>query len=185
MTALPISINEYGVQTEEGVPGGMVRYIAHFEREMVESANIAFWFGAGRLSDLVTQDGAANGGWWFYKFYGDMEGQMLMTRREPDVPLDLDGIGSIDETAEVVHVIFGGADGDRAIVIEDFDAVPFFGCNVHVVAESTPWTGKDGAVTAPTTLFDGILPVVNGTLAVRISGMSSTSGYRLVITPEP
>ena len=86
------------MKIEEGVPGGMVRYIAHFERENVESANIAFWFGPGRLGDLVTYDGKPNGRWWFFTFYGDMQGEMLMTTRKPDVPLDLDGVGSIDES---------------------------------------------------------------------------------------
>ena len=62
---------------------------------------------------------------------------MAMSYREPDVVLDLDGIGSVDEEGEVVSVIFGGAEGDRAIVIEGFDQLPFFNCRAMVTAEST------------------------------------------------
>jgi hypothetical protein len=42
----------------------MIRYIAQFERQGVESACIAYWHQSGRLSDLVTNRSAANGGWW-------------------------------------------------------------------------------------------------------------------------
>ena len=180
---LPITINEYGVQTEEGVPGGMVRYIAHFERENIESANMAFWYAAGRLSDLVTRDGRANGGWWFYKFYGDLSGQMAMSYREPDVSVDLDGIGAVDAETETVSVIFGGAKGDRAIVIEGFDTLPFFSCRAEVTAEHTPWEGKDGAVSKPDVLFREEYQIIDGILAVPITDMNEDSGYRLVITP--
>jgi hypothetical protein len=182
----PISINEYGIPAEEGVPGSMVRYIAQFERQGVESANIAYWHQSGRLSDLVTNRGAANGGWWLFKFYGDMTGTMAMTTPSATgaTVLALDGIASIDPTARNVQVVFGGASGNNAVTIQGFASAPFFACNAHVKAETTPWNGVDTAVSAPTTLFETDYPISNGQVIVTLTGMNTNSGYRLTITPS-
>jgi hypothetical protein len=181
----PISINEYGIVAEEGVPGGMIRYIAQFERQGVESACIAFWHGAGQLSDLITSGGKANGGWWLYKFYGDMTGTMAMTTPPTTAAtaLGLDGIASLDNSAKNVQVVFGGASGDNAIVIQGFGSASGFTCNAHVKAETTPWNGVNAAVTAPSTLFESNYPITSGQLIVPITGMNVTSGYRLTVTP--
>jgi hypothetical protein len=181
-----ISIDEYGVVAEEGVPGDMVRYIAQFERQGVESACIAFWHGAGQLSDLITSSGKANGGWWLYKFYGDMTGSMAMTTPPTSVAsaLDLDGIASIDGAAHNVQVVFGGATGDHAVIVQGLGSAPFFACRAHVKAETAPWNGVNTAVSAATTLFETDYPISNGQVIVTIPGMVATSGYRLTITPS-
>jgi len=105
------------------------------------------------------------------------------TYREPDLPLDLDGIGSAFSEEKVVSVIFCCAKGDRAIVVEGFDTLDFFGCDACGVAEETPWEGKNAAVEAPSPLFDEIIPIVGGVVAVRIDAMEDTAGNRLVTTP--
>jgi hypothetical protein len=181
----PISIDEYGVVAEEGVPGSMIRYVAQFERQGVESACIAFWHGAGQLSDLITSGGKSNGGWWLFKFYGDMSGSMAMTTPPTTTAtaLGLDGIASIDAAAKNVQVVFGGGSGDSAVTIQGFSAAPFFGCTAHVKAETTPWNGVNSAVAAPTTLFETDYPISNGQIIVTISAMNVSSGYRLTITP--
>ncbi len=181
----PISIDEYGVVAEEGVPGSMIRYIAQFERQGVESACIAYWHQSGLLSDLLTNAHVANGGWWLFKFYGDMTGTMAMTTPSATgaTVLALDGVASIDATAQNVQVVFGGASGNNAIVIQGFSSAPFFSCNAHVVAQSTPWNGQNSAVSAPTTLFETDYPIGGGQIIVTINNMITSSGYRLTITP--
>ena len=182
----PISINEYGVVAEEGVPGSLIRYVAQFERQGVESACIAYWHRSGQLSDLLTSGHVANGGWWLFKFYGDMSGSMAMTvpAATGATVLALDGIASVDATAKNVQVVFGGASGDNAVVLQGFASAPFFGCQAHVKAESTPWNGVNSAVAAPTSLFEGDYPINDGKVIVPIKGMVVTSGYRLTITPS-
>jgi hypothetical protein len=54
-------------------------YIAKFERAGVDSAGLAFWHDYGTFDDLVVDNTKPNGGWWMYKWYGDMSGTMLST----------------------------------------------------------------------------------------------------------
>lgn len=180
---LPISINEYGVVSEQAVPGNMLRYIAQFERSDVDTANIAFWFRPGRLSNLVTDKGAANGAWWLYKWYGDMSGQMAMTTSANPTALDLDGIASVNNAKQQADVIIGGGNGNRNIVVKGFASLPYFSGNAHVQVESTPWYGVDTAVSQPTNEFEGDFTIENGQISVPLSQLKESSAYRLVITP--
>jgi hypothetical protein len=179
----PISINEYGVPNEEGVPGGMVRYFAQFEREGVDTATAAFWFRPGRLSNIVTDAGTANGGWWLYKWYGDMSGQMAMTTPVSTSSLALDGIASVDNAKGTVHVVFGGGSGDHTIVIKGFGSVSKFSGNAHVKLEAAPWLGVDTAVSSPASVFEGDYAITNGQINVPVTKMNASWGYHLTITP--
>ncbi|WP_219641708.1 CBM35 domain-containing protein [Cohnella sp. CFH 77786] len=178
----PISINEYGVVREEGVPGSMVRYFAEFERSGVDTANAAFWFRPGRLSNIVTDAGSANGGWWLYKWYGDMTGNMAMTTPSNPTAVGLDGIASVDAGNRIAYVVFGGGSGDHTVVVKGFGSVPFFTGNVHVKLETTPWSGVDTAVAAPSTVFEGDFEIANGQISVPVTNMNPSSGYRLTLT---
>ena len=179
----PISINEYSVIQEEAVPGSNVRYFAQFERNNVDTATAAFWFRPGRLSNLITDTAKANGGWWLFKWYGDMTGNMAMTTPSVTNALGLDGIASIDSTKQEAHVLFGGADGDSNIVVQGFGSASFFTNNAHVKVETTPWYGVDTAVSTPTPVFEGDFAIANGQISVPITGMNKSSGYNMVITP--
>lgn len=179
-----ISINEYGVQTEEGVPGNMVQYFAKFERSGVDTANAAFWYRPGRLSNIITDTGDPNGGWWLYKWYGDMSGQMAMTTPHTTTALGLDGIASIDSNAQAVHVLFGGSNGTANITVNGLAAVPFLGEKVHVKVEATPWYGVDTAVTSPIVMLDGDYDVRSGQIKVPVRGMKESWGYRMTIIPD-
>lgn len=178
---LRISINEYGVTTEEGVPGSMIRYFAQFERGGVESANVAFWFTPGTLSNLVTPDGRANGGWWLFKWYGDMTGRMAMTVPAAADELNLDGIASVAPDRRSATLLFGGADGDNLVVVKGFP--PAFRGRAHVRVEATPWLGPDTAVAAPRPVFEGAFAIRDGTIAVPITGLDKAAGYRMTLTP--
>lgn len=180
---LPISINEYGVVSEQAVPGNMLRYIAQFERSDVDTANIAFWFRPGRLSNLVTDKGSANGAWWLYKWYGDMSGQMAMTTPANPTALDLDGIASVNNTKQEADVIIGGGNGNRNVVVKGFASLPYFSSNAHVQVESTPWYGVDTAVSQPTHEFEGDFTIENGQISIPLSQLKESSAYRLIITP--
>lgn len=180
---LPISINEYGAQIEEGVPGYMVQYFAQFERGGVDTANAAFWFRPGRLSNLITDSGEKNGGWWLYKWYGDMTGMMAMTTPPSrGMTLGLDGIASIDPDGQMARVLFGGTDGEAVIRVKGLLAYPFFGEKVKVRVEATPWYGVDTAVDEPYLLFEGAFDVINGEIRVRLRGLKRSWGYGMTIT---
>jgi hypothetical protein len=97
---LPISINEYsgvGHIAVEGQPGASAPLIAKFERFQVDSACISFWDVGhpGRLGSLLATNTAPNGGWWFYKWYGDMRGNMVATTPPtPNSATALDGFAT-------------------------------------------------------------------------------------------
>ncbi|WP_322922087.1 CBM35 domain-containing protein [Paenibacillus campi] len=178
----PISINEYGVISEEGVPGSMTRYIAQFERSGVDTANLAFWFRPGRLSNLITASGEKNGGWWLYKWYGDMSGQMVMTTPPNPKALDLDGIASVNDSKQQVDVVIGGGTGNHNVVVKGLDTLTAFSDIANVKLESTPWYGVDTAVSAPTTVFTGNFAIQNGQIVIPVTDMKASYGYRLTVT---
>ncbi|MCR3761604.1 carbohydrate-binding protein [Clostridium felsineum] len=177
-----ICIDEYGVTTEEAVPGSMIRYFSEFERAGVESACSAFWFRPGRLSNIITEDGNPNGGWWLYKWYGDMSGKMAMTTPVSQTSLNLDGIASVDSSKKTASVLFGGADGDNNILVKGFNSNKFFNNKVHVKVEEAPWYGVDTKLSQAKEVFAGNFNVVDGKINVPVTGINKSFGYRMTIT---
>jgi len=187
---LPITINEYsgaGHINVEGQPGASAPLIAKFERLGVDSASISFWDVAhpGRLGSLMASNTEANGGWWFYKWYGDMSGNMVSTT--PPSPANataLDGFANLDPTARSASVLVGGVnDGTIQIIVKGFKSAPFFGATVHAVVERTPFVNRTTAVKATTTLSMSDLPISSDQISVSVTGANGTDGYRLTLTP--
>ncbi|QQE80530.1 CBM35 domain-containing protein [Alicyclobacillus sp. SO9] len=181
---IPISIDEYGGQQQEGVPGAMIKYIAQFERAGVQSADMAFWYEPGRFSNLITDTKNANGGWWLYKWYGDMSGEMAMTTPSAAPGTSLDGIASINPSRHIADVVFGGASGNNVITIKGFNSTKDFHGDVNVELKATPWYGVDSTVRHPTTLFAGTFKISNGQISVPVKGMHKSWGYEMVVTPS-
>jgi MYXO-CTERM domain-containing protein len=187
---LPISINEYSGAAHidvEGQPGASAPLIAKLERFQVDSACISFWDVAhpGRLGSLLATDTEPNGGWWFYKWYGDMTGNMVSTTPPtPNSATALDGFANLDASAETASVLFGGAnDGTIEVVVTGFAAAPFFGDTVRAVVEHTPFFNRTTVVNETETLATADLTVADDQVTVTVTGANSTDGYRLILTP--
>jgi hypothetical protein len=187
---LPISINEYsGKNTlnDEGMPGASAPMIAKFERFAIDSACISYWDVAhpGRLGSLLASDTSPNGGWWFYKWYGDMRGNMVTTT--PPAPNDaaaLDGFANVDASARSASVLFAGVnDGTVTVVVKGFQASAFAGSKVHAVVEHTPWVNRTTAVTATDMLLSADVMIDNDQISVTVMQTKNTDGYRLTLTP--
>jgi MYXO-CTERM domain-containing protein len=187
---LPISINEYSGAAHidvEGQPGASAPIIAKFERAQVDSACISYWdvAHAGRLGSLLATNTDPNGGWWFYKWYGDMTGNMVSTT--PPTPTSataLDGFANLDTTAGNASVLFGGvSDGTIQVVVKGFKAAPVFGSTVHAVVEHTPFVNRTTVVNATDTLSIADLAVANDQISVTVTGANATDGYRLNLMP--
>jgi hypothetical protein len=187
---LPISINEYSGaadSTVEGQPGASASLIAKFERLGVESACISFWDVGhpGRLGSLLATNTDPNGGWWFYKWYGDMAGTMVSTT--PPNPADsaaLDGFANLDATGRSSSVLFGGTnDGSVQVVIKGLSAGSIFGAMVHVVVEHTPFVNRTTVVKATNVVSTADVAVANNQLTISVSGTNNTDGYRVTLTP--
>ena len=187
---LLISINEYSGASRidvEGQPGASAPIIAKFERAQVDTACISYWdvAHAGRLGSLLATNTERNGGWWFYKWYGDMTGNMVSTT--PPTPTSataLDGFANLDTTAASSSVLFGGVnDGTIQIVVKGFGSATFFGNSVHAVVERTPFVNRTTVVSATTTVSTSDIAIANNQISVSVSGTNNTDGYRLVLKP--
>jgi len=183
----PISINEYshGTYAYEGAPGVSVPFIAKFERHQVESANISWWFTnlPGRLGSLLTPNNQRGGGWWLYKWYGDMSGNMVKVTPPNQNGDGLDAFASLDTGAGNASIVLGGDFiGTANVVINN---VPVsFGSTVKVKVEYVEWLDKDTPVSSPVTVSESIVNVVNRSLSVPVTISNSFYGYRVYISGE-
>lgn len=186
IAAIPISINEYcdTDHAKEGAPGPSARFIAKFERYKVDSACITWWWtGApGRLGSLLASNTQKGAGWWFYKWYGDMSGNMVSVTPPNDNSDQVDGFACVDDSAKYVSLLFGGInDGSVNVVFRNIPS--FIGANATVKVEKVSWTSKDTVSAGPLTVTAGNYPVTNGQITVPVTGCNGTDGYRVYITP--
>ena len=191
ISARPISINEYsgaGWLNDEGKPGVVAPLIAKFERLKVDTAMQSYWDvpNPGRLGTLLSSATQRNGGWWFYKWYGDMSGNMVsVTPPNVNDILALDGFANVDETRKYASVLFGGVtDGSVNAVIKNFPS--FFGSNgskVHVRLDWTPFVNRNTAVNTTNTLLEGEYTITNNQITVPVTGLYNNDGYRIYVTP--
>lgn len=171
----PISINEYAWTDQVDVPAQALHYISQFERAGVNDAERAFWYESGTVNGLLYKN-KPTASYWMYKWYGDMAGNMLPVAASGD----LDGIASLDSTRKVANVVFGGAAGSNSVKVTGLTA---FGNSVRVTVSSTPNSGRQTNVAAPTVISSTTSSVTNGTVTVPINNMDAGAAYQIVVTP--
>ena len=182
---LPITINEYCDATHEleGQPGSSARFIGKFERYKVDSAMITWWFVRfpGRLGSLLANDNQKGAGWYFYKWYGDMTGDMVYVTPPSDNSKLVDGAACIDSEKEYISFILGGPNDGS--INADFKNIPsFIGSTANVKVEKIDWINKDTVSNGPVTIFEQKYNINNGQLSINIPGSNDNSGYRVYIT---
>ena len=181
-----ISINEYSSTTHdyEGSPGVSVPFIAKFERKMVESACISWWFTGlpGRLGSLLTSNNAKGGGWWLYKWYGDMTGKMVRVTPPDDNSEGVDGFASMDPSLNYASIVIGGNNiGTVSVNVSGIPAL--FGTSVNVKLEYVPWVNKDSAVTSTSLISTTAYPISKGSISVPVNVTNQFYAYRIYMTP--
>jgi hypothetical protein len=182
ISARPIAIEEYGTTSQVGVPGGLVGYIANFERSGVNNAELAFWNHYGTLGDTLTDTGASpNAAYWLYRWYGEMSGNMVTVTPPGSAGVGLDGAASVNSAGNQVSVIFGGGSGSTAVTVNGLGSA--FGSTAHVVLEQTVSAGRTTAVVGPALLSSANVAISNGSITVPVSSMNAANGYHLVVTP--
>jgi hypothetical protein len=182
ISARPIAIEEYATTSQVGVPGGLVGYIAQFERAGVSNAELAFWNHYGTLGDTLTDTGASpNAAYWLYRWYGQMTGTMVTVVPPGTAGSGLDGAASINSAGNQVNVIFGGGSGSTAVTVNGLGSA--FGSTAHAVLEQTVSAGRTTAVVGPQLISSANYTISGGSITVPVSSMSSANGYHLVVTP--
>ncbi len=181
-----ISINEYSHTTREyeGAPGISAPFIAKFERKLVHSASISWWFVnlPGRLGSLLTASNERGGGWWFYKWYGDMTGDMVRVTPPSESGDGIDGFANLDMDAAYASIGLGGDHmGNVDVVISGIPAS--FGDEVDVQVEYVPWSNKDTPVAGPVTVSLTTYEVAEGSITVPVDIADPLYGYRVYVAP--
>ncbi len=183
---LPLSINEYcdSDHSLEGQPGSAAQFIAKFERYKVDSACWSWWYVPypGRLGSLLATDTQKGAGWYFFKWYGDMTGNMVSVTPPNDNADMVDGAACVDSNAKYVSFIFGG-NNDGTINTTFTNLPSFIGSTAQVSIEKIDWISKDTVSSGPAVISTSNYNVVNGQITVSLSGCNNNSGYRIYITP--
>ena len=182
----PLSINEYSSteHSEEGCPGLSIPFIAKFERHGVESAMISWWFVPlpGRLGSLLTADNERGGGWWLYKWYGDMSGYMAKVTPPNDKSDGVDGFAALDKKKGFASIVLGG--NTLGEVNVNIAGIPeAFGKKVNVSVEYVVWEDKDKPVTSTTLESSKEYDVDGGKITVPVNIKNVKYGYRVYVTP--
>ena len=182
---LPISINEYCDATHEveGQPGSSARFIGKFERYKIDSGMITWWFVSlpGRLGSLLASDTEAGAGWYFYKWYGEMTGDMVQVKPPNDDSKFIDGAACVDSNNGFISFIFGGPN-DGSVNAEFKNIPDFIGSTANIKVEKIDWKNKDTPSKGPDLISENKVNVNNGQLSINIPYTNDNSGYRIYIT---
>jgi len=184
ISARPITINEYGRSSGDlGVPGNLVQFVAKFEASKVDGC-LAYWTTAGGLNDLVTHNNQATGGWWLYKWYGELTGNTVAVT-PPSTSSSLQGLAAYDAAKHQARVIFGGnnpASGtyDTNVVVKGISAI---GGTVHATVYGVDNTGLN-ASPGPYVVGEGDYTASGGQITVPLTGLKGQSAYEIIVTPN-
>lgn len=180
---IPVNITEYGMLRDMGTPGQLVQWMSMFEDEKVD-AQTAFWNYAGNLSDNSSRNNGGNGGWWMFKWYGDLTGSQTVKVTPPrlNVPDTLQGIGAVDAANKKATVLFGGGSNDVAVNIAGIDP-KVFGPTVNVQVREDRLNGAEGASLQPPVVLSTTAQVVGDKISVNIPNNDRYAAYQVVVTP--
>jgi hypothetical protein len=182
---IPVNITEYGMLRDMAVPGQLIQWFAMFEDTKVD-AQTAYWNYAGNLSDNTAGPNGANGGWWMFKWYGDLEGSETVEVTPPqlDTVDTLQGIGAIDTANRRATVLFGGTGNDVTLDLDGLDPAAF-GSAVDVTVREATLTGAEGLSDNPPVIaaWDG-LAVGSGHLELPVATYDRYAAYQVIVTPD-
>lgn len=178
-----IVINEYADYSDCGVPGRLVNWVARLEDNEVYGC-LPFWHQANNLNDLTANANDGNGAWWVYKWYGDMSGKVLSLTTQNTNYDGFYGLASIDENKQSATVIAGGNDGSGIINLNSIASTDVFknAKNIHVKVEASYFTGYHGASGDPEVVMEGVFPVVDGDVSIKLNNMLFSTAYRVTLT---
>ena len=192
---LPIIITEYGTMAQCGAPGEMLQYIVQMENTGTYG-NVAYWRLANNLCDTAADSNSPNSNWWLYRWYADMEGDLLKTKII-DIPHSdfanvikynrksfrynkLTGLASIN--GKKLEILCGGSDYSADIVIKNLDKTDIANSMVNVKIDCVYYEGLSGIVNDSITVKEYTAKISRGKLKIKFDSMDDTAVYHIVIT---
>ena len=196
LSEMPIIITEYGTMYECGAPADMLKYVVNIEKSGVY-ANVAYWRLANNLCDTAADNNCPNSNWWLYRWYADMEGDLLDSKVIDVLHADFanvikynfdrfhykgfNGIASLTEDKEQIEVICGGCDYTSGVSFRNLNKTNL-GNKVNVKIECVYFEGISGIVNSPITVCEYTANPIFGRLRVDIDNPDPTAVYHIVIT---
>lgn len=180
---LPVNITEWGMLRDMGVPGQLLQWFSTFEDAKVD-AQTAYWNYAGNFSDNSARANGANGGWWIFKWYGDLAGSetVTVTPPRPNTVETLQGIGAIDDDNRRATVLFGGTGTDVDVAMTGIPAS--LGSTVDVEVREVAINGAQGLSGTPRVIkAQSGVAVTDAALTVDVDVLNAQAGYQVIITP--
>ncbi|MGN7971013.1 LamG-like jellyroll fold domain-containing protein [Microbacterium sp. 22296] len=175
-----VNITEYGASNDMSSPSNLLRWFASFEAAKID-AQTAYWTASGTLSDNQAKVNAANGGWWMFKWYGDLHGSQtaeVTTNREK-------AIAAVDDANRRAQIIVGGIEQGRdgQLTVRGLSK-DTFGDAVDVEIREVLVSGTDGIADTPRVVaaYDDSA-VADGVVQVRVPSANASAAYQVVITP--
>lgn len=183
LAPIPVNITEYGMLRDMGVPGQLIQWFSMFEDEKVD-AQTAYWNYAGNLSDNSSRTNGANGGWWMFKWYGDLAGSTTVAVTPPKLNAvdSLQGIGAIDTAKRKATVLFGGGSKNVSLDLSGLDPA-VFGTTVDIQVRADRLNGAEGASLQPPVILSTSANIRKGPISVAVPNDDRYSAYQAVITP--
>lgn len=187
ISATPIAINEYArISGDLGVPGNLIQWMTRFENSKVDGM-LAYWTAAGTLNDLVTENNKPTGGWWLYKWYGQLTGDTV-TVTPPTTNGSLQALAALDPDKKQARILFGGSVNpsdvySTDVVIKGLDAASYMSKNVHVSIIGVDNSGTNPA-NDPYSVQEQNYPVTNGQITVPIHNLKALSAYQIIVSPN-
>jgi hypothetical protein len=180
---IPVDITEYGMPRDMGVPGQLIQWLSMFEDEKVD-AQTAFWNYPGNLSDNSSRNNSGNGGWWMFKWYGDLTGSTTVKLTPPRLNAvdTLQGIAAIDGSKRKATVLMGG--GSNNIDLNMTGIPSAFGNSVDVVIRQDRINGAEGDSLQPPVVLSTQIPVADGSVSLTVPNNDRYSAYQVEITPH-
>ncbi|MDN4618046.1 CBM35 domain-containing protein [Paenibacillus sp. PsM32] len=187
ISAIPIAINEYArISGDLGVPGNLIQWMTRFENSKVDGM-LAYWTAAGTLNDLVTENNKPTGGWWLYKWYGQLTGHTV-TVTPPTTNGSLQALAALDPDKKQARILFGGSVNpsdvySTDVVIKGLDTASYMSKNVHVSIIGVDNSGTNPA-NDPYSVQEQNYPVTNGQITVPIHNLKALSAYQIIVSPN-
>lgn len=187
ISARPIAINEYArISGDLGVPGNLIQWMTRLENSKVDGM-LAYWTAAGTLNDLVTENNKPTGGWWLYKWYGQLTGHTV-TVTPPTTNGSLQALAALDPDKKQARILFGGSVNpsdvySTDVVIKGLDTASYMSKNVHVSIIGVDNSGTNPA-NDPYSVQEQNYPVTNGQITVPIHNLKALSAYQIIVSPN-
>jgi hypothetical protein len=173
VSQIPVDIDEYGQQSDMGVPGHMIEYLARFDADRVEG-DMSSWYAGEYLGRTLNTSGQKTSGWYLYYWYGQQNGNSARVT-PPDGNGALQAVASIASDGKSARVIVGGSTGSNNVTFSGLSSTSL-GSSPKVTISTLANSGDSGS-NGPTVTSTYTGSVSNGSLTVTVSNMASNNVY--------